>query len=463
MPCCKAKIYGWCQDLPVVEYKDKEGNEYCLFHAPKNTKGISLEEFNELVFKKIENEIDCDLSETIFEGDIDFKDKTLPAINFSQAYFSGEAFFMGTHFKGDAFFIGTVFGQNAHFSKAKFEGAADFALAQFESRTRFWDARFGGRADFGVSNFSKGADFSYAHFGGEANFRGTAFGVGGNTVFYRATFSRGADFVGKTFYNEGVLIELNIKEKIRFEGTDFTKISFLHTDLRLIDFINPIWRKKYGRNLLYDEIKLFKKSDKRDIETKNEEIIKNIFHGLKPWIRKEWECFKNNFFFNKEDIENVGILYRRLKQKYKEEHDQPEVSNWHYGEKEMFRKNNLWRRLLPSLSTLYWLSSGYGERPVRAGVMLLMIIGFVTFLFGIFGIEQLTISSPIDFKKGADISCLNNIKDLLLATLQYATFDKNPDFIPKTTNGKYLKIFTQIFIPLQMALFALAIRNRFRR
>jgi len=85
MPCCKA--YRWCRDLPVVDYKDNQGNEYCLFHAPKDEKGISLEEFNEFVFKKIENEIkgnmDCDLAETIFEGDIDFKDKTFLGINFS--------------------------------------------------------------------------------------------------------------------------------------------------------------------------------------------------------------------------------------------------------------------------------------------------------------------------------------------------------------------------------------------
>jgi len=53
MPCCKAEEYTWCKDLPVVSYKEIEGNEYCVFHAPKGQKGISLEEFNELVFERI--------------------------------------------------------------------------------------------------------------------------------------------------------------------------------------------------------------------------------------------------------------------------------------------------------------------------------------------------------------------------------------------------------------------------
>jgi len=44
------------------------------------------------------------------------------------------------------------------------------------------------------------------------------------------------------------------------------------------------------------------------------------------------------------------------------------------AEKEMFRKSHPLRRFLPSISTLYWLSSGYGERPVRAEIFLLLVL-----------------------------------------------------------------------------------------
>lgn len=446
MPCCKTEDFKWCHDVPIV-YSDSEGKEYCTFHAPKGKKGLSVEEFNSRVFERISdikrvnalpcvsgNKINrvCDFSGTIFEGDIIFsqfkKENPLPWIRFLDAIFTGKADFRDVTFTGD----------EADFSYVTFNGEADFSFATFNAETFFTYAKFSQEANFSFATFNEESFFSWAEFREKANFS-------------NAIFSREADFRGKTFDKGGDLIELSIKRKIRFEGTDFNKVSFLHTDLRSINFINPIWHKKYSRNLLYDEIKLFTKGNERDIES-----------GLKHWFKK-WKGIKKIISFNKQEITNVELLYRRLKQKYVEEHNQPEISNWHYGEKEMFRKNNLWRRLLPSVSTIYWLSSGYGERPVRAGIMLLMVIVIATVLFGFLGVEQLAFSKPIVIKEWSDFLYLDNIKDLLLATLQYATFDKNPDFVPKTTIGKYLKIFIQIFIPLQTALLALAIRNKFRR
>ena len=50
MPACKDK-YEWCEDEPFV-YKDGEGIEYCVFHAPKEEKGFPLREFNKKIFGK---------------------------------------------------------------------------------------------------------------------------------------------------------------------------------------------------------------------------------------------------------------------------------------------------------------------------------------------------------------------------------------------------------------------------
>ena len=144
-----------------------------------------------------------------------------------------------------------------------------------------------------------------------------------------------------------------------------------------------------------------------------------------------------------------------LKQKYKEEHNEPEVSNWHYGEKEMFRKGSLIGRYL-SLSNLYWFSSGYGERPLRAGIMLVWLIIAISILFGLTGIKPVDGSNIIEIKQLTDIWDI----DYLVATLQYATFETRPDFIPVNL---FLKIVAKLLIPLQTALFALAVRNRFRR
>ncbi|MBF0527277.1 MAG: hypothetical protein HQK56_19520, partial [Deltaproteobacteria bacterium] len=75
-----------------------------------------------------------------------------------------------------------------------------------------------------------------------------------------------------------------------------------------------------------------------------------------------------------DEYTKVGDLYRRLKQKYKEEHNEPEASTWHYNEKEMFRKSSKRRRYSLSLTDLYFVSSGYAERPVRAFFALIVLI-----------------------------------------------------------------------------------------
>ncbi len=57
MGCCKAHIEeskNWCKRHGIA-FTDKQGKEYCVFHAPKDKKGISLEEFNKLVFAEIDN------------------------------------------------------------------------------------------------------------------------------------------------------------------------------------------------------------------------------------------------------------------------------------------------------------------------------------------------------------------------------------------------------------------------
>lgn len=60
MPCCrtKKKQYQWCKPFPVVEYKDQEGNEYCVFHAPHGKKGIYPEEFNKTIFDRISQSLE---------------------------------------------------------------------------------------------------------------------------------------------------------------------------------------------------------------------------------------------------------------------------------------------------------------------------------------------------------------------------------------------------------------------
>lgn len=45
MPCCMDEKYFWCTNESVVDYKDPQGREYCVFHAPQGQKGMPPKAF----------------------------------------------------------------------------------------------------------------------------------------------------------------------------------------------------------------------------------------------------------------------------------------------------------------------------------------------------------------------------------------------------------------------------------
>lgn len=384
MTCCMSKKYNWCRDLQIA-YSDNDGNDYCVFHAPKGTKGnISLQSFNNLVFayinESLRSGVACDLSGTIFEGDISFTQYSdgfhLPQIKFSSAIFNGKVNFLKVIFEGNAIFNRVHFCGFTYFTAAKFTGDTWFTSATFDNDLEFSKAEFIGKAYFNDSKFNgsttfhstifndvlilsrseyKKADFSSVRFMREVISHSTIFNdeakfskvtFGGKTDFTFAVFREKADFSSSEFLEKGYFsaiqcfngirfTKVSVKDEIKFDIVNLERISFLDTNIRNINFIDCRWPKKHGRNILFDEIES-----------------------------------------SSYDRTKIATLYRQLKQKNKEEHNEPEVSNWHYGEKEMFRKSSSLRMLNPlSFSNLYWLTSGYGERPVRAGLFLIIFIG----------------------------------------------------------------------------------------
>jgi uncharacterized protein YjbI with pentapeptide repeats len=447
--------YDWCKEHPVV-HKDS-GKEYCVFHAPKDKKGISTEEFNILVFAEINRcvaaETKCDFSGTVFPGDIDFQKinekKLLPAIDFFRAQFSGKAAFFEAQFSGESTFYRAQFSGEATFFEAQFSGEATFFGAQFSGEAHFMGAQFSGKADFFEAQFSGVASFNGAQFSDEANFFGAQFSgkayffgaqFSGKAYFSYAKFSKEAQFKGKTFNKQTTYINLNIDNRILFENVVLKKLSFIDTDLRKVDFLNCDWPElKDGRRILYDEAVLTKES-------------------------------------SKDDIKKVEILYRQLKQKYKEEHDEPEVSNWHRCEKEMERKGTDWRHFQYYVLNLYRFSSGYGEAPVRAGLFLVMLICLTALLLNITGLipdktsERLVqlSSEPgsLVFEMSSNPARKEEMissGELFATTLEYLTFQKNTAYKPANWLGRIVVSVFKIFVYVQATLFAFALRNRFRR
>lgn len=171
-------------------------------------------------------------------------------------------------------------------------------------------------------------------------------------------------------------------------------------------------------------------------------------------------------------------LYRAMKQRAAEEHDQPQVSRWHFREKLMQlmalinnkqshtflevienqssrwpARAKAWFKLftlppyLPKLTLtgLYWATSGFGERAVRAGVWLLALVA-LSFIAN--SITEPWVWAELPGSAAAQYT---------LATIPFAK-DIPGDGWVKVGRGVW-----QFLIAVQFTLFALAVRNRFRR
>ncbi|MBL7205672.1 MAG: pentapeptide repeat-containing protein [Desulfobacteraceae bacterium] len=466
MPCCKAEKFKWCKSLDTTTSDD--GKEYCVFHALEGQKGIAIEEFNELVLKRIEGAKDsgqkCDLSGTLFEGPISFNQydekNPLPfiifrevtfiadadfrqvsfneevsfdkacfqeSVSFSQVYFRGRVSFSEANFLKKAFWSGTIFDQEATFQLATFGEGAYFSDTIFNDSVNFRMVKFHGEAVVG-GTFQGEVDFRQVLFGGDTEFRGT---FNKEVSFWWSTFKAEADFRKIVFHKMTDFSRCSIEKTLLFVEVDLSYCSFLDCSIHDCQFIRCKWPRIRGREALYDEKK-------------------------------------------KASYGKVEELYRQLKWKYKEGHNEQETSRWHYSEKEMYRKKKWWRRFNPfSFSNLYWASSGYGERPVRAGIMLLLLfVSLVLFTssLGLVSSSGKPVYGVNAFEGFSDtfgskfFPELEKIGLIIYNTMQYALFFKTPYFKPETLSGDIiLTIFTKLLMPIQAALFIFALRNRFRR
>jgi len=146
-----------------------------------------------------------------------------------------------------------------------------------------------------------------------------------------------------------------------------------------------------------------------------------------------------------------------LKQNYEYRRDYKRASDFHYGEKEMRRKNR--RDTRPSLRfflTLYWLVSGYGERylPPVIWAFALLLASTAGYLW--WGLRpkdsgaQLALTSSWDWLRG------------LFYSFRVMTLLKPDDFVP-IGYAKGVNAIQSLLGPLFLGLFALAVRQRLKR
>jgi uncharacterized protein YjbI with pentapeptide repeats len=316
--------------------------------------------------------------------------------NFKGAFFCCDVI-IGGQIKR-ASFRDATFNGTASFNSATFNGRADFTFATFNGKTVFCLATFNGTADFTSATFTKQADFVQAIFNDEALF---------DELSRKREKGKVADDLVELDFR-GAIFER--PEKIRFQDSNMSKVYFLGADVRNVDFINVIWPPR-----LHDE--------------------RIVTKGKYP---------------------HVEVLYRQLRQNYEGQRNYPDAWNFYYGEMQMRRKAKWWRRFLPSLETLYWLSSGYGQRPVWAFAWILVLFLFFTWLFRLGGLQ---LQPP----HSGSVTVVHTAGAAFLHFAEVLTFARERTYAPVSPGWGSVGAVQTMVMPIQLALFALAARRKFQR
>lgn len=234
-------------------------------------------------------------------------------------------------------------------------------------------------------------------------------------------------------FDDGVVVSWKDLTKesasnLTFRLVDFSRSIFDGMTLSYLQLNAPKWLQKDGRSILYEE-------DLFDALSRNDEG----YDDKKRNIESQYTQLKNN-------LEKSGSYSH--------------AGEFHFGEQEIRRKGfDEWWRWGFSLTNIYRASCGYGERPVRAFLVLLALILF--FALSDIAIPLYTSFDPISTNAGFWYTKLTKAFAHVLIP-----FDKAAN-IKRISNVNFwyypLLFIGKILIYLQTTMFVLAVRRRFKR
>jgi len=196
---------------------------------------------------------------------------------------------------------------------------------------------------------------------------------------------------------------------VQFNNVNLSRCKLVGNSIRDMDLTDVIWAQRYGRNILYDE---------------------NALRSGAPIPSG-----------------SLKEAYQLLKEKYRALGDHAKAGDFHYGEMEMKRREYGWPKRVLCPEFLYWLFSGYGVGYIRAFIVLLALVG----LFA-------------KFYLWTDSSLFSSsFLQSLLFSIQVSTLQRPSLPEELSQAGQWLRTVEMIFGPLQIALFALALRMRLKR
>jgi len=406
-------------------------SEYCILHEPTNQKDQA--KFNEALESLISLQLNNQSTETVhldgihFPDDFSWSQKTFKKIiSFANAVFYGKLKILDTVFEKDAIWGFCIFNNEVEFGRVEFSTVTRFFQSTFRNTFKFYNVTFHG-VTFVNASFDDGGVFKHSNFYDFTSFRHIKTPKSSKII---------------SFY----FIHFISAERTWFEDVDLSKISFSECDLRYVKFINVEWVKPKWpatkRKCLRDE---FVKNDGRKLALK--------------------------------DFERVRNEYQQLKLNYEEARSFADAGDFYYGEMECLRKSLGLKRFLPTLKTVYWASSGYGERPLRAGLNLFLLIALWIYCLMFWGLKPTFANSgynSIDYEFSWNSNnfpvyvkdALNTLTYVIEILLREEKVDRIYSPIPRPNrwfSGDGINVIGFILVYLQVILFALAVRRRFRR
>jgi len=323
-------------------------------------------------------------------------------VDFGDSTFTGPVVFEGGAFESRLTLSRSVFKLDLRFSTTC-RSAADFDDCVFEKRCKFL-SEFHGVVNFNGSTFHEAAEF-----------------VGGWMHSSPGTLSQ-RDPPARYVFNDGVhlqLIDFRRPERVQFRMVDLSRAFTLDTDFRKVRFYDIKWYQP---------------------------ILRRRGLYVEAWAKEGMV------------LQRFGPMleanYRNIRSALEENKDFRGATDFYVGEMEARRRQlPLSRRYLLSIEWVYWLLSLYGASPLRASGALVGVL----VLYGMFSGCALG-TGCYSLSGGCHLD-----SDLVVRSLSLVEISKAPSGPELHGWWRFGEIVFRIFAVIQIALLALALRNRIKR
>jgi hypothetical protein len=438
-----------------VPFYEDEGKRYCVLHFPGKEKGIVFKN----ILQRKRDKGDCNFRGAWFPDDVTSPEFDLSAgADFRCATFSADASFNSATFGAYADFRSATFSADVSFRSAIFSADASFRSATFRAYASFRSAAFGANASFSLATFNHAASFSYATFNADADFLSATFSA--HAAFRSAAFRADASFLSVTFGADASFSSALFAGHVTFAG-DKERLVFGDTSSLDLQFA----RIEKPDHVSFQTLRLrphwFVNTDPRNFDFTN---VDWDWHSLRAVIREAFERLENKHVASPHRM--FAIACGHLAVNAEDHNRYEEASKFRYIAMDA-RRLESWRGLAPwRLSWWYWAASGYGERVLKAFLI----------LFGIWFVAGLLYTqvgfSLWDPKPASEADAVSAKRDDTGAPLKFSralTYSagvmtlQKPDPRPATTAAQFVVLLETILGPVQAALLALAIRRKFMR